>query len=118
MTKIFVSICSFLFAANALASGEYVGLWCQRYDDFTEVLQVDAKDQVIAYTMGNQAGEKSPIRRGYVSQGASGFQMVIDNMDYGVVDYKVRKAFLSDRRVLILKMSDGEKEKFRECSKK
>lgn len=115
MTKYIVSIFSLLIATNALASGDYTGSWCQRYDDFTEVLIIDAKDQVTAYTVGNQAGEKSPLRRGYVSLGASGFQMVIDKMDVGVVDYKVRKTFLSGRRVLILKKADGEKEKFTEC---
>lgn len=108
---------SLLISANALAKGGYEGTWCQRYDDFTEVLMIDAKDQVTFYTVGNQAGEKSPLRKGYVSLGASGFQMVVDKIDTGVVDFKVRTAFLSDRRVLILKKADGEREKFSECVK-
>lgn len=118
MPKLFISVFSLLFTVNALASVDYVGSWCQRFDDFTEVLIIDGKDQVVAYTVGNQAGEKSPLRKGFVSLGASGFQIVLDKSDLGVVDYKVRKGFLSGHRHLILKKDDGEREKFTECSRR
>lgn len=117
MTQLFAFIVSIFMTASAFASADYEGSWCQRYSDFTEVLIIDAKDQVASYTMGTtHNGERSPTRKGFVSLGASGFQMVIDKIDSGVVDYKVRKVFLSERRVLILKKSDGEREKFVECS--
>ncbi|MCC6137429.1 MAG: hypothetical protein IT287_02265 [Bdellovibrionaceae bacterium] len=115
MTKLVVSVLSLLVSANAFASAGYVGTWCQRFDDFTEVLIIDDKNKVVTYSVGNEAGEKTPTQLGYVSQGASAFQIVINNEDIGVVDYKVRKNIFTGNKKLILMKNKGS-EKFVQCS--
>lgn len=115
MTKIALSLLFTLVGLNAFAAPEYIGSWCHRYDDFTEVLVIDANSQARSFSIGNQAGEIVQPQSGYVSMGASNFQIVMNGVNIGVTDFNVRRALFSQKRILTLKMEDGEKQRFTEC---
>ena len=116
MTKIALTLMFSLFGMNAFAAPEYVGSWCHRYDDFTEVLIIDANSSAKSFSIGNQAGEVVQPQTGYVSMGASHLQIVMNGINIGVVDMHVRKALFSDKRLLTLVMDKGEKQRFSECT--
>lgn len=116
-TSVFTFILvGFLGAPQAHATPDYVGTWCQKYDDFTRVMIINADDELEEFHIGNQAGEKVPSVYGFVSQGASGFQVNINGEDMGVVDYKVSR-FLG-KKSLIFKHSSGQKDRYSSCSVK
>jgi hypothetical protein len=116
MTKIALTLIITLFGMKVFAAANYVGTWCQKHDDFTEVLVIKEDGKAQSYVRGKV--ETSPIKNGFVSLGASHFQIVMDGMDTGVVDYKIRKALFSEKRILTLIDSEREKHNFRECELK
>ncbi len=118
MTKIALLLMFTLFGLNAFAAPDYVGSWCHRFDDFTEVLVIDANSQARSFSIGNQAGEVVQPQSGYASMGASRFQIVMNGVDIGVIDFNVRRTLFANKRILTLKMDDGEKQRFTECSVK
>jgi hypothetical protein len=118
MTKIVLSLLFTFTTLSAFASPEYIGSWCHRYDDFTEVLVIDSNSQARSFSIGNQAGEIVQPQSGYVSMGASQFQIVMNGSDIGVIDFNVSRALFSKKRILTFKMQDGEKQRFSECTVK
>ncbi len=116
MTKFALLLMTSLVAMNAFAAPDYVGTWCHRYDDFTEVLIINANSEARSFSVGNQAGEIVQPQSGYASLGASHFQIIMNGVNLGVVDYKVRKALFSNKRTLTLIMQDGETQKLNECT--
>lgn len=81
---LFVSMQTFAAPNKA----KYVGVWCQKFDDFTEYFIFDSKNNAEVFSRGNKAGEIVMNQKGYVSQGANGFRIILDKTDIGVVDYK------------------------------
>lgn len=105
-------------SGTALANPDYVGTWCHRYDDFTAVLKIDSQNNALSYSVGNQAGEiVSPIR-GYVSLGATRFNLILNNEDQGVVDFRVGRNLLLGVKTLKLLSEDGSVMKYVACSTK
>ncbi|MBY0386035.1 hypothetical protein K2X05_12830 [bacterium] len=98
------------FSINSFASAKYVGVWCQKFDDFNEYFIFDAKDNVQKMSIGVQAGEIMS-RVGYVSKGANGFRIILDKTDIGVVDYK-RILF---GQQLILMFENGSRQLYNRC---
>jgi hypothetical protein len=112
MKKIILATFITFLGLNSYAA-DYTGVWCQKFDDFTEYLIIDDKDNVESFSRGNQAGEIVMSQKGYVSLGASHFHVVLGKYDIGVVDYKVKKS----PRALILIFENGVAQKFKECKK-
>lgn len=96
-------------------SHAYVGTWCHRFDDFTQVLKINADDEVIALSIGNAHGEIVGPERGYASMGATQFLITLGKKDTGVVDFRVSKNVFSGVKKLTLLYKDGSKEKFKSC---
>jgi hypothetical protein len=115
MFKIFVFVVQFFISVQVFASNSYVGTWCHRFDDFTSVLVINNKDQAFAWSIGNAAGENTVMAKGYVSLGATSFNIYLDNQDLGIVDFKIGQKFFSNKKTLILFSNDGTKETFTEC---
>lgn len=107
-----------MVSGSALATPEYVGTWCHRYDDFTAVLKIDAQNNALSYSVGNQAGEiVSPVR-GYVSLIANRFNLILNNEDQGVTGFRVGRNFLLGVKTLKLFSGDGSSTKYNACSTK
>lgn len=105
----------FLACGQVQAASDYVGQWCNRYDDFTEVLLIDHQEKVTMFSIGNDAGEVSPFEKGYISRGASHIQMNLNGVDIELSDIKVGFSLLKGKKKLTLKFSDGESRKFYAC---
>lgn len=106
---------------GVLASAEgnsyaYTGTWCHRFDDFTQVLRIDEKNDVIALSIGNAHGEIVGPERGYASMGATQFFITLANKDTGVIDFRVSKNVFTGVKNLTLFYKDGSKEKFKSCT--
>ncbi len=109
MLKILSTLMVLLVSINSFAAPKYVGVWCQKFDDFTEYFIFDSENKVEMLSIGNEAGELMN-RKGYVSKGANGFRIFLDKTDIGVVDYK--------RNVvgqLVLMFENGARQRYNKC---
>lgn len=110
MLKTLSTLLILLVSINAYAAPKYVGVWCQKFDDFTEYFIFDAQDKVEVLSKGNQAGEIVMNQKGYVSKGANGFRIFLDKTDIGVVDYK--KNLVGQ---LVLMFENGARQRYNKC---
>ena len=108
------AVSSSAFAASE-GAGSYVGTWCKRYQDFTSVLAINAKDQVQSFAFGNEHHEVSVVDKGYVSLSATRFNMVVAGQDMGVQDFHVGQDLWTGKRKLVLKFEDGRRQRYLDC---
>ncbi len=113
MKKWFILTSLLVLSASASASQSYVGTWCDKYDDFTRVLDIDQNDNVIQVSIGNQAHEAVGLSRGYLSMGASAFQMILNNQDSGAIDLVVQT--VSGKKFLKVTYRDGVTDIYESC---
>lgn len=112
MKQLILSFLVMFFGAASFAqtTPKYVGVWCQKYDDFTQYLIINKKDQVRLMSVGNAAGEIVMDEHGSSSLGATQFTIQIGKSDIGVVDYKIN---MFGKLVLIFK--NGYVQKYKPC---
>lgn len=117
MTKNALLVLIMSWGFHVYAQPEYVGTWCQYSDDFTRILTIDSDGLGQEYSVG-KSNEVVPAKSVEVNMGANHFEILMNGVDIGVVDFKVRKATFSDRQVLILYKRNEKREKYKECKVK
>lgn len=93
------------------------GSWCQRFDDFTEVLVLQDQGDLEIFVVGNESGENHGYQTGYLSRGASGAFIEVAGQQYALADVGIRRQLQSGfREQLVLRFADGSVDRYQRCS--
>ena len=97
---------------QADANPNLIGTWCQKFDDFTEVLIIKDTLDVEIFTAGNSSGEVHGRMTGYLSLGATNQFLSIRGAELPIYDIRVRGLF---KNRLTIEYAEGDKELYKKC---
>lgn len=110
--RLILVIFTIFVSFHADARSELTGSWCQKYDDFTEILIISDNFDVEIFTLGNSSGEIHGHRIGYLSLGASHQFLSIHEIEFPIFDIGT-SGFLKNK--LIIDYVKGGKVRYKKC---